>query len=415
MRLARLDAIVLRPLALRRVFSTTNFVSSTLQPVIVRAESDAGVVGYGESLPAWEVTGETTDSVVGCVALYRDPSRLAPKDVLIGKEIDTPEDVARLSQRMSPSDRPETVAGNPSAKAGIEQALLDVVARARGVSMTALLGIPPGSVPVSETVMLLPEEETLRQVGEVLGVERAVLRLKLGGAAASGPGLGVQRDIAVVRAAAQMIRDRGYRTILAADANEGFVDVETAASFCREVEGLLEWLEQPLLGSDMAGMAELRRRTSVPLMADEAVHGVPHARQLIRLGAADMLNIKLMKTGGLFPALEVAALARENGLRCQVGSMAETSLGGMAGVLAALAEPATIVSTDMASYTLFEADPFGRLQLDGTRVTFVDHAAHGTGVTEGQVASVAMASLARERETLPGAAAPAYHECRPVG
>lgn len=382
MRIADVTATPLRPIPLAVLFATTNAALQEVRPVVVTVTDTDGVTGYGEALPAWEVTGETQETVAGVVGLYSDPTRLDAADLLPGRRLAGLDDVVAIAERMNPTGRPCTVAHNASAKAAIEQALLDVVARRAGTSVHTLLGADPTvTVPAAHTIMLGPVDESLAQVAAVLAGGPAVVRLKLGGDVAVGAGSTTDRDVTLVREAAELVRAvPGAR--LVADANEGYVDVQRAAAFCREVEGCLDWLEQPFVGEDLLGFAELARRTSVPLMADESVHGLAQARMLLQLGGVAYLNVKLMKCGGVLPALQIIDLAAEHGVGVHVGSMLETSLSTSAAHLVAAARAGQVVSTDTRGFTLLDPDPFALMRTTAEdRVALVAPDAVGTGVT----------------------------------
>lgn len=385
MSVTAVDALTLRPIPIGVLFATTNLSISQIRPTVVRVVDDSGVVGYGEAMPAWEVTGETQESVAGVVTLYCDSSRLDPDDILVGKPLESLDDVVSIIDRMSPFDRPTTVAHNGAAKAAIEQALLDVVARKHGVSVHALLGVDSAAtVPASYTVALLPLERALEKVQTALASGAKTIRLKLGGNVAIGGATSIERDVTLVRESAALVA--AYPDVrLAADANEAFVDVERAADFCSVVEGSLDWLEQPFAGDDVLGFAELSRRTSIPLMADESVHGLAHARTLLTLGGVKYLNVKLMKCGGVLTALRMVDLAAQHGVGVYIGSMLETSLGCSASHLVAAARPELIIGTDTVGFSLLRPDPFGLLRLLGDRVGLANTDQVGTGVTAAQV------------------------------
>lgn len=389
MKITKLEAVPLRPLALSGAFATTNVVMNDLNVVIVRAETDEGIVGYGEAMPAWEVTGETQASVVGCVALYQNARLLYADDLLVGRSIATLDDVRAVMERLNPADQPATVMGNTSAKAAIEQALLDACARYQNKTLHDLLGITPCPVPASTTCGIRPVDETLAWVEDKLREKPFAIRLKLGSQAELvGRHSSMERDVEVVRRAAEMIRASGQKTLLVADANEGFVSAPRALIFCRQVEGCLNWLEQPTLGEDVLAFRAIRQQADVPLMADESLHGYGHARLLIELGGVDYFNIKLMKTGGLLAALRIIDLAAEHGIRCQVGSMVESSLGCLMGCYTYMARPAQMVSTDMYAWTRVANDPWHLLWAEGCRVTLADAQRVGTGVDDNMLRSL---------------------------
>ena len=109
--------------------------------------------------------------------------------------------------------------------------------------------------------------------------------------------------------------------LLRIDANEGW-DLSQATGALKQMSRYrLELVEQPLPRWDLKGMAELRRRTNVPVAADESVHSARDALKAVEAEAVDIINIKLMKSGGLHPAREITAIARAAGVRLMVGGM----------------------------------------------------------------------------------------------
>mgnify|MGYP003591338277 FL=1 len=120
-----------------------------------------------------------------------------------------------------------------------------------------------------------------------------------------------------------------------------------------------EFLEQPLPAWDLAGLAELRRRIPTPIVADESVFSIHDLRRAIEAQAADIVNIKLAKCGGLRPGLAIAELAKASGLGVMIGSMMESELGvSAAAALAAVIAPAQTHDLDAAWWSIDpQADP----------------------------------------------------------
>lgn len=322
--------------------------------VLVRIETDEGVVGYGEATPAWEVTGETWESVVACVRLL-SARELIPFS-LLGQEIGTLEQVEQLVEAINPLRGLPLVAANPSAKAAVEQALFDAYGKFVGKPIYALYGGRNRPIPFAGTIGVHTVDETLGRVRNV--IERASLdatvRLKIG-VKGSGGLNGYERDVRVIRQAREMIRLSGKAIRLVADANQGFVDPVTAIDFCQQIDGCLDWLEQPILARDLLGFGEIKRHTAVPLMADESVHSYEDAELLLALGGIDYLNIKLMKTGGLLPALRIIDCAAAYGVRCQIGSMLESALGVSMGCHAFLLRPA-VINTGLSAFRMLKVN-----------------------------------------------------------
>jgi len=363
MRITRVDTVPL-DLRLKEPFIIANVAMRDMQFVLVRLETDEGILGWGEAIPAWEVTGETRGSVEACVRLFTDAGLLEYS--LLGKEIGSLDAVREVMDAIEPKTGLRLVYGNPSAIAAIEQAMLDACAKRAGLPLYRMLGAENRPVEYTRNISILGVEETLARVADGLEKGLRIIRLKLGRPGAGGlPGY--RRDVEVVRGARRLIEESRRGCLLIADANQGFVTVDNAVEFCRAVEGKLDWLESPTAAGDLHAFRRIKERCSVPLMADEAVHGYESALTLLELGGIDYINIKLMKTGGLLRALDLYDLAAERGVRCQVGSMIESVYGSAMGLCAALARPG-IVSTDLNSFELI-----------------ADNYASGIGIVEGRL------------------------------
>lgn len=137
---------------------------------------------------------------------------------------------------------------------------------------------------------------------------------------------------------------------LRVDANQGY-DVPTALKALNAFAALgVESVEQCLPAWNMEGAAYLRRKApAIHLMLDESIHGPVDAARACRMDAADILNIKLMKCGGLYPAEQINAIAQANGLTCMVGCMMETKLSITAG-LSFVAAKKNVMDADLDSF-----------------------------------------------------------------
>ncbi len=114
----------------------------------------------------------------------------------------------------------------------------------------------------------------------------------------------------------------GKDVTIRADANQGYTPKE-AIRLCRLAEKYdvgLELLEQPVAYWDLRGMAEVKSAVDILIEADESCYGVNDAMNIVRQGAADVLNIKIEKVGGLYNAKKVAAVAEGAGLQCVIGT-----------------------------------------------------------------------------------------------
>jgi L-alanine-DL-glutamate epimerase-like enolase superfamily enzyme len=235
--------------------------------------------------------------------------------------------------------------GPAPARAALDLALLDRIARRQNLSIHRLLGLPrPDPKPTSFTIAI-DRPETM--AGMALQVANyPVLKVKLGSDA-----LDVQR-IAAIRKARPDAR-------LRVDANAGWKLAE-ALRMVRDLEGFdLEMIEQPLDRHDIPGMGQVQRATSIPIVADESLQTLTDIEALSAAGVAG-INLKLMKVGGLSPALVMLRRARELGLKVMLGCMIETSIGATA--MAALGGVADWL--DLDSPMLITNDPFQGISYD---------------------------------------------------
>ncbi len=278
--------------------------------VILEITTDEGIVGYGEGVPSRRITGETVETVMALISRLRK--------VIIGR------DPLAYSEILDDLDK--FMLGNPAAKAAIDIALHDVVAKSYGVSLRRLMGC--GSKNSFRTSVTIGIMDTNRAVNKAVkyiekGVE--ILKIKIG----TDPHADIERVRAIRRAVGSDIE-------LRLDANQGYT-VKQAIRVLRMLEPIeIEFCEQPVHWRNLDGMREVRRKTEIPIMADESVHSIYDVIEIIKREAADMVNIKLMKSGGIRNAVKIANLCEAAGIQCQIGCMSETQIAISAGLNLAL-------------------------------------------------------------------------------
>ena len=141
------------------------------------------------------------------------------------------------------------------------------------------------------------------------------------------------------------------------DINQGWQDVDTALNAIKSLEPFnIEWIEQPVTAENFAGMAEVCDNTEMPIMADESCHSAEDALKLIQMKAADIINIKLMKCGGLLAAEAILAVANAAGIPCILGSMGESGIGSAAGMHLIAAHP-EIIACELIGPLFLDGDP----------------------------------------------------------
>ncbi|MGW5680243.1 enolase C-terminal domain-like protein [Streptomyces sp. NPDC003860] len=156
----------------------------------------------------------------------------------------------------------------------------------------------------------------------------------------------------------RLVRETVPATVeLCLDANEGYVPGTAARTVARLADAGLDLVEQPLPHWDLAGMAALRRTGAVRVMADESMQSLHDAMEIVRRGAADVLNIKILKVGGLHRARQIAALAEAAGLAVKLGTMPELGVATLAAAHLAAALPHATVPADLVGPLLVTEDP----------------------------------------------------------
>jgi L-alanine-DL-glutamate epimerase-like enolase superfamily enzyme len=300
--------------------------ATTAESLLVEIVDSDGRSGLGEAPQVWQVTGASIAGSQACVE-----EMLAP--VLTGQD---PDDLVALCRKVN-----KAVVGNESAKCAVDVALHDLAARRLGVPLVRLLGGTSLSVPTDVTLSAGEVEGLAKAAAERVAEGFKVLKLKVG-ADASG-------DLARIRAVCEAA---GPGIIVRLDANQGWTPRE-AVRIIDQMAGLpIELVEQPVKRHDLDGLAYVTRKTDVPILADESVFTVRELTEVIKRRAADMVNVKLAKCGGLNTARTLLELAREHDMGTCVGSMMETGVGIAAAASLVAAQPTTQVSDLDAAWWL---------------------------------------------------------------
>lgn len=277
--------------------------------VVVRLRSSDGIEGLGEATTIGGLSygDESPEGTKLTIDTY-----LAP--LLLGADATN---VNRLMDLLCRS-----VKGNRLAKSAIETALLDAQGKRLGVSVATLLG---GAVRKSLPVLwTLASGDTARDIEEAeqfLEERRHnTFKLKIGRRS-------VEEDVAHVAAIKRSLGDRAKVTV---DVNQAWDETQAARGISMLEAAGIDLIEQPIARENRAGMARLAARFIVPIMADEGVTGPEDAMELARLGAADVLALKIAKSGGLFSMLRTAAVGDAAGIGLYGGTMLEGSIGSIA-------------------------------------------------------------------------------------
>jgi len=283
--------------------------------VLVRIETDDGIVGWGEAASAPTMTGETVEGMMAA-ARYLSP-------YFTGAALD----IAGAALRM---DR--ALYGNNGIKSAFEIALHDALGKARGKPVYELLGGKRRER--APMLRLLGSSNTEADVAEAL-------RCKSEGYVAFKVKVGTGDPLTDAKRVWRVCEALGKGLLISADANQGWT-VDEAIEFVRAVDGAgLDFFEQPVMGDDLKGMAKVAAASSVVIGCDEGVHHVEDLRRHHEAGAARGGSLKAVKLGGLRPMCEAAALCAELGMKVNVaGKIAESGIGTAAVLHLAAAVPA---------------------------------------------------------------------------
>lgn len=336
-------------------FVTALRSTTRLETLVVELVDADGRRGYGETPQVWRVTGE---SIAGAEACVTGP--LA--DVVRGR---SPDDLDELAADVS-----RAVVGNFGAKAAVEVALHDLAAQRLDISLPRLLGAERHRVGTDITVSAGDPVALVMAAGQRVTEGFDVLKLKVGTDPAA--------DVARVRA----VRDAvGPSVRIRVDANQGWTPSE-AIKVIQALEDAyvdLEFVEQPVEAPDLVGLARVTAAVHTPVMADESVFGLRDLAAVIERGAADLVNIKLAKCGGLSTAAAMVSLADTHAVGYIFGSMMEGPIGVGAIASLAAAVGSTYASDLDAAWWTAASPVVGGLRYDGPTVVLPD--VPGLGVT----------------------------------
>ncbi len=311
----------------REPFVIATGISREATNVIVRIRS-GGLEGIGAAAPN-SVTGETPESIERFLAVVgKRLLKVDAGDVSLMHE---------LMDRLAP--------GNPAAASGVDLAAHDLAGKARGLPVCQLLGSCRESIETSMTIGITDLESTVgKSVASVQAGFKA-LKIKIG--------LDLDDDLRRVEA----VRDAvGPGIKLRVDCNQGF-DREGAKRLVKALASVsVEFVEQPVPAGDWTSLREVAELSPVPIMADESVKTMDDLLKLVRGRHAHMLNLKLSKCGGIYPAVGMSKLCEVAEIRVQVGCMAECQAAIAGGLHVALSQRA-VAYADLDSHFSFENDP----------------------------------------------------------
>ena len=293
--------------------------------VLVQMTDADGGTGWGEApaLKDWggdfgRYFGESPQTTIEVITRHLAPAVSGAM----------PGEIAELHARMDRS-----IKGYPYAKAAVELAAYDLAGRQSGLPVHRLLGgAVRRRIPITHSIGLLAAEEAEREAAQVAHEGIRTIKIKVG--------VDPDRDVAIVRRIREAV---GPAIALCVDANQGYRTVAEAIRTYRRMEPFdLIYFEQPVEGIER--LAEVARAIDTPVMADESAWNAHDVIEIAEKRAAQIVSIYTTKPGGLYGAMEVAAVARAAGIICNVNGSVETGIGNLANLQLAAAAPAAVLS-----------------------------------------------------------------------
>lgn len=341
---------------LKEPFVTAIRRVESIETLVVTIETDEGFEGIGAASPTLKITGDSLKSITSCI--------LGPiKEAIIGKPV-------RSLELLTTSVK-NCCVGNRSAKAAVDIAIYDLLAKKSGQPLYEFLGGYQNEITTDMTLSIGEESAMAKKSASLIRKGFKTLKVKLGGK--------YEEDISRMKLLRKTVGDD---ITLRIDANQNW-DPKTAVRFIKQLEKEnidIELIEQPVKAWDFEGLAYVTNHVDTPIMADESLFTVQDAIRLIKLQACDLFNIKFMKSGGIREAIAIADIAEAAGIPCMIGSMMESPVSVSAAVHLGCAHR-NIILADMDAPLWLEnldkqLEPLN-IQYDGPNITCLEKAGLG--------------------------------------
>ena len=294
-------------------FKTALRTVNSVNDLIVKVTAEDGTEGYGEAPPTAVITGDTKESIEAAIRYYIAPS-------ITGMGLD---DLPSIMAKME-----KCLAKNTTAKAAVDIALYDLYAKLQKKPLFRLLGEKDPSAVKTEletdiTISVNDTDEMVRDSVKAVGEGFRILKVKVG--------KGGEKDVERIREIRKAV---GKDVVIRVDANQGWTREEAVSTItAMEDAGLgIELVEQPVSYHDFKGMQYVTAHVQTPILADESVFSYEDGVRVMEEHGADLVNIKLMKTGGIHEAVKICDAADRFGIKCMIGCMLESKVSVSAGV-----------------------------------------------------------------------------------
>jgi L-alanine-DL-glutamate epimerase-like enolase superfamily enzyme len=330
MRITSFDYIPIQ-MSLESPYSIAYETIKRITNVFIRIKTSNGIIGYGCAAPDKAITGETSNSVVTTLEKIVIPSLLDANPLRSAKIIE------KISNKTNHS--------NPSVLAAVDMALYDILGKVANLPLWILLGGYRSSIKTSVTIGIMDKYNTTKEAINLVNQGFKCLKIK--------GGLDVSDDIERVN---EIRKTVGNTIEIRFDANQGY-NIDDSLKFIKETKNTnLELIEQPTPSGEIGLLEKITNEAPLPIMADESLMNLRDAFRLARKDVVDMVNVKLMKVGGISNALQINAVAKSAGLEVMVGCMDESELSISAGLHFALSRP-NILYADLDGHLGLINDP----------------------------------------------------------
>jgi L-alanine-DL-glutamate epimerase-like enolase superfamily enzyme len=301
METTKIKAVTIEPIdvQLDEPFTISLGIQYSIKNVLITILLENGIEGYGEAAPFETINGENQASVMAVLN--------SCKDFLIGKDVS---DYTKIARQLKNTFWPQV-----AARCALEMALLDAFTKSLNLPLYKFLGGMEDWIETDFTLDMMSPDFARKSASILAKKGYNILKIKVG--------KNIKEDIQRILAVIEGAPDAQFTL----DANQGFTP-SNAVHFLEELERRdirPVLFEQPVLKTDLEGMKFVKDHTCVPIAADETVFSSADAVNVVRKGCADVINIKIMKSG-IVEALDIAAIARGANIGLMMGSMLETWL-----------------------------------------------------------------------------------------
>lgn len=291
-------------------------------------------IGLGEAPATKAITGEGIEEII-------DSIKSVTKTLISNMASDALE----LLHEQRESDHPICTMGS-SARAALDMALLSLIANSQNVDMYKYFGAKETiSLQTDVTISLNEPQKMLEDAKRACEEGMCILKVKLG------------KDIEHAIEVTKSISKELPHAKLLIDANQAW-SVEDTNRYIDELLGIdIELIEQPVVAKDLVGLKTITEYSHIPILADESVFTLEDAQKVVEGKCADMINIKLMKCGGVTKAIEILEFCRSSDIKCMLGSMLEGPYSINVALHLAMAYDDVIKYIDLDSPLLYKNAP----------------------------------------------------------